>query len=83
MQNNNIEKEFRYFLDHQIELVQQYGGKFIVIKNQEVIGVYDTKTEAFTETQKQHELGTFLIQECKHGAEVYTQTFHSRVFLKT
>lgn len=83
MQNNNLEKEFRYFLDHQKELVQQYGGKFIVIKNQEVIGVYNTEAEAFTETQKQHELGTFLIQECKSGTEVYTQTFHSRVFLKT
>ena len=83
MSNNNLEKEFKYFLDHQEELVEQYGGKLIVIKNQEVIGVCQTETEAFTETKKQHELGTFLIQECKLGAEVYTRTFHSRVFLKT
>ena len=82
MQNNNLEKEFQYFLDHQKELVEQYGGKFIVIKNQQVIGVYNSETEAFTETQKQHELGTFLIQECKSGSEVYTQTFHSRVLIK-
>lgn len=82
MQNNNLEKEFQHFLDHQSELVKQYGGKFIVIKNQEVIGVYNSETEAFTETQKQHELGTFLIQECKPGSEVYTQTFHSRVLIK-
>ena len=82
MQNNNLEKEFQYFLDHQKELVEQYGGKFIVIKNQQVIGVYDAEAEAFTETQKQHELGTFLIQECKSGSEVYTQTFHFRVLIK-
>lgn len=82
MDNNNLEKEFQYFLDHQSELVKRYGGKFIVIKNQTVIGVYDNETEAFTETQKQHQLGTFLIQECKPGSEVYTQTFHSRVFIK-
>lgn len=79
--SDNLEKEFQYFLDHQDELVKQYGGKFIVIKNQQVIGVYNTEIEAFTETQKQHELGTFLIQECKLGAKVYTQTFHSRVLI--
>jgi len=82
MKNNNLEKEFQYFLDHQKKLVEKYGGKFIVIKNQEVIGVYETETEAFTETQKKHELGTFLIQECKPCTDVYTQTFHSRVLLK-
>lgn len=82
MKKNNLEKEFQYFLDHQKELVRQHGGKFVVIKNQQVIGVYDTEIQAFNETQKQHELGTFLIQECNSGAEVYTQTFHSRVILK-
>ena len=82
MKVNNLEKEFQYFLDHQKELVEQYGGKFIVIKNQKVIGVYEAEAEAFTEAQKNHELGTFLIQECKPGTDVYTQIFHSRVLLK-
>ena len=81
MQNDNLEKEFQYFLDHQDELARQYGGEFLIIKNQRVIGVYDTEVEAFTETQKQHELGTFLIQECRAGSKVYTQTFHSRVLV--
>lgn len=81
MANNNLEKEFQYFLDHQNELVKEYGGKFIVIKDQKVIGVYSTETEAFTEAQKNQELGTFLIQECKPGSEVYTQSFHSRVLI--
>jgi len=83
MKNNILEKEFQYFLAHQKELVKQYIGKFIVIKNQEVIGVYTSETEAFTETQKNHELGTFLIQECKPGTDVYTQTFHSRVLIRS
>jgi len=82
MTNNNLEKEFQYFLDHQKELVKEYIGRFIVIKNKKVIGVYNTEGEAFTETQKKHELGSFLIQECKPGADVYTQIFHSRVLLK-
>lgn len=82
MPKNSLEKEFQYFLDHQKELVRKYGGKFIVIKKQEIIGIYDTEIQAFEETQKQHKLGTFLIQECNPGSEVYTQTFHSRVLLK-
>lgn len=81
MTNNNLEKEFQYFLDHQDELVKGYAGKFIVIKDQKVIGVYGTEAEAFTATQKRYELGSFLIQECKPGSAVYTQNFHSRVLI--
>ena len=81
MKNDGLEKDFQYFLDNQNELVKQYEGKFIVIKNQEVVGIYDTESQAFTEAQKQHQLGTFIIQECKKGSEVYTQNFTSRVLL--
>lgn len=82
MQNiNPLEKEFQYFLNNQNSLTDQYKGKFIVIKNEEVIGAYDSEAEAFTETQKKHELGTFLIQECRQGSEVYSQVFHSRVLI--
>jgi len=81
MKSDSLEKDFQYFLDHQSDLVKQYEGKFIVIKNQEVIGIYESETQAFTETQKHHQLGTFIIQECKLGSEVYTQNFQSRVML--
>lgn len=74
-----IEEEFQYFIDHQDELVKQYNGKFIVIKNKEVIGAYDEELQAYQETIKDHKEGTFLIQECLPGEESYTQTFHSRV----
>ncbi len=74
-----LEKEFKYYLAHQEQLVKQYKGKFIIIKNQEVIGVYETEIQAYEETQKKHKLGTFLIQECLPGKESYSATFHSRV----
>lgn len=59
--------------------VKKYNGKFIVIKNRSVIGVYDDQATAVSETKKTHELGTFLVQKVEPGSEVYTQTFHSRV----
>ena len=76
---NLLEKEFQYYLDHQDELVAKHNGKFVVIKDCAVIGVYDTEFGAVTETQKSYPLGTFLVQKCEPGSENYTQTFHSRV----
>lgn len=74
-----LEKEFQYFIDNQKELVKKYPGKFIVIKEHDVLGAYNTQLEAYREGQKLTPIGTFLIQECNEGgAEAYTQTFHSR-----
>jgi hypothetical protein len=74
-----LEKEFKYYLDHQSELVEKHNGKFLVIKGEEVIGVYDTEDTAFFETEKSFEPGTFLIQYCEMGDSSYTQIYHSRV----
>lgn len=72
-------REFEYYLANQQELVEMYNGKYIVIIGDKVIGSYDRQDQALFETQKEHELGTFLIQKCSSGTEDYTQTFHSRV----
>jgi hypothetical protein len=78
-QYDKLRNEFKYYLSHQPELVKKYNGKYIVIKDQVVIGAYDQEPEAIEETIKEHNLGTFLIQKCEPGTESYTQTFHSRV----
>ena len=74
-----LEKEFKYYLEHQGELVDKYEGKFIVIKDAQVIGVFNSQLEAIEKTLGKHELGTFLVQKCEYGNESYTQTYHSRV----
>lgn len=74
-----LKKEFEYYLEHQDELVEKYQGKFIVIKDNAVIGQYESELEAVEETSKQHEMGTFLVQKCEPGSESYSYTFHSRV----
>ena len=79
MEHSALEKEFNYYLEHQEELVKKYNGKFLVIKDCNVIGAYDSELEAVEETAKEHELGTFLVQKCEPGSESYTQTYHSRV----
>ena len=80
-QNNTVglEKEFNYYLEHQRELIKDYDGKFIVIKDGKVLGAFASALEAVEETAEQHELGTFLVQKCEPGNASYTQTYHSRV----
>lgn len=74
-----LEKEFKYYVDHQEELVQKYNGKYIVIKDNNVIGDYDDEMKAIEETSKKYELGTFLVKKCEAGKSSYTQTYCSRV----
>lgn len=75
-----LEKEFRYYLDHQDELLEKYNKRFVVIVGEEVVGDYDSFEQALSQSlDKKYELGNFLIQECTAGEDAYTQTFHSRV----
>jgi uncharacterized protein (DUF1330 family) len=74
-----LEKEFKYYLDNQTALVEKYGGKFLVIKDHEVLGAYDAEDTAYFETEKSHEVLKFLIQFCELGDSSYTQIYHSRV----
>lgn len=74
-----LEKEFKYYLGNQKELVRKYNGKFIVIVGEKVVGAYDSFEHALEESQRKLEPGKFLIQECLPGEDSYTQTFHSRV----
>ena len=73
----DLKKEFQYYLDNQKELVKKYKDRYIVIKGQQVIGDYPTEVEAYDETVKEHELGTFLIQLCLPGKESTTTTFYT------
>jgi len=71
-----LDKEFDWYLAHQNELVEQYNGKHIVIKDGIVVGFYDSTLEAYLESKKKYKLGTFLIQLCTPGEKDYTVTFH-------
>lgn len=74
-----LEKEFKYYLSNQQDLVKKYQGKYLVIVGEEVVNVYNDKISAFEESKKKFAPGTFLIQLCLPGDSAYTQTFHSRV----
>lgn len=77
----SLQKEFDFYKAHQAELVSEYNGKYLVIKDQAVVGVYGTREEAIQESMEQYALGTFLVQYVQSGISNHTQTFRSRVVL--
>ena len=70
---------FQYYLDHQTEFVGKYNGKYLVIKDNSIVGVYDNESEAYFESEAKYGLGNFIIQLCTPGDEAYAQHFMSRV----
>ena len=74
-----LETEFQYFLDHQAELVQKHEGKFLIVRDTSVVGVFNSQAEAYQDASEKYPPGTFLIQHCIAGESAYTQTFNSRV----
>jgi hypothetical protein len=74
-----LEKEFKYYIDHQSELVEKFNGKWLIIMGDKVINSFDTKELAYNYAVENKYLGNALIQFCSPGTSAYTQIFHSRV----
>lgn len=70
------DKNYDFFVKNFEDLYQKYKDKFIVIKEEVVIGVYDTFDDAYNSSIKVAELGTFLIQQCSK-AENTVGNFYS------
>jgi hypothetical protein len=75
---SQLEDELQYYISNQEELVSKYEGKYLVIKDKKVVGVFESEIQAYDDSKDKYELGTFLIQPCMPGQDNYTQTFHSR-----
>ena len=70
-------EELNYFISNQDDLVKKHRGKFLVIKGNEVIGVYSSPLDAYIDASKSHKSGTFMIQPCEQGPDAYTVTIAS------
>ena len=57
-------KEFLWYKEHEAELMKRYYGRYIVIKDGQVIGDYGSWGLARQETVKQHKPGTYIIHHC-------------------
>jgi hypothetical protein len=72
-----FEKELDYFIANQKRLVEEHGGKTLVLRGAEVVGVYDDVLDAYLDGLKKYEPGSFMIQPCVEGTDAYTVTITS------
>jgi hypothetical protein len=57
-----FEVENKYYEENQEVLREKYLGKRVVIVKDKILGVYDSDSEAISETTKTMELGTFCVK---------------------
>ena len=68
----DLEKLFQWYLDNQSELVEKYNGKYLVIKDNQVVDAYDDENTAYFEASEKYGLGNFILQLCTPGKDAYT-----------
>jgi hypothetical protein len=80
--NVNIQDtDFEWFLENYSELFKQYGEAYLVIKDEEVIGVYNDFNNAIDTTLLTEEIGTFIVQKCDGTESAYTLHIASMNFM--
>lgn len=57
-----LEQERAYFDNHLEEWLGQYHGKTVLVKGEELIGVFDSNTEALSEGARRYGLDSFLVR---------------------
>ena len=72
--DNERKNDFDFFIKNYKELYKKYGHKFLAIKNKEILGSYESVTEALEDLKEKHEIGTYIIQECTGDESAYRTT---------
>jgi hypothetical protein len=57
-------QEFLWYKLHEEDLLRRYKGRYLVIKGEQVIADYGSKIQAWQETIKTHQPGSFIIHYC-------------------
>lgn len=65
-------RDFEYFLAHYDELFKQYGYCFIAIRQEKILGIYESLQGAIDALSGQYELGEYIVQECNGDESAYT-----------
>ena len=71
-----LEEEIRYYEDHQKELLAKSPGKFVLIKGDKLLGVFDTQEEALAAGGRLFGLESFLVRRVeKETALVWLDSY--------
>ena len=64
-----LEKERQYFLEHRAELLSAHSGKIVLVKDDQLIGAFNTIEEALAEGARRFGLTPFLVREVTASEE--------------
>ncbi|MCQ2551481.1 MAG: hypothetical protein MJ146_04765 [Clostridia bacterium] len=65
------EKDYNWFLDNYENLYEKYGSKFIAIKDEKILGVYDSFFDA---VKKNNSIKDFIVQRLDKDKSAYTKS---------
>jgi hypothetical protein len=65
-----LEKERDYFNKHRNEWLKQHPGKFVLIKSDKLIGVFNNQTEALAEGARRFGMDSFLVRQVEESEEI-------------
>lgn len=66
------DRDFSWFVEHYHSLYEQYGHKYLAIKDAKVIGSYDNFMDGILNTAEHEPLGSFIVQECNGDESAYS-----------
>lgn len=75
------QKDYEWFLQNYDNLFKKYGVSYLAIKNQQVLGTYNSYAEAVRETEKSEPAGDFIVQFCNGNETGYTNRISSMFVL--
>ena len=64
-----LEKERQYFSEHHAELLSRHQGKVVLIKDDQLLGAFNTIEEALGEGARRFGLKPFLVREVTAAEE--------------
>ena len=74
-----LDRQLAYFRRHQEQLAEQHHGEVVLIRDEDVVGFFDSDTEAYAAAVKSGSLGSVLIRKCLRPDEERPQEIHSRI----
>lgn len=57
-----LDREINYYRKNRDKFKKLYSDKYVVIKGNDIIGIYESHDIAYHEARKNHEVGTFIIK---------------------
>ena len=64
-----LEKERKYFDRKKAEFIAEYLGKFVLIKENKLIGVFNTVEDALSDGARRFGLSPFLVRQVSNSVE--------------